>query len=426
MSAAILLVAYQCAPGMGSVSQIGWEWFSRLAARRPVTLVTHVRNRAAIEAQGPLPASADILWIDTEWFAGPLYRLARRLFPRSEHSSFLLASLDYFPFEWRALSLLRQAQRRGRVWSLVHLVTPVTLAAPTRLHKLGLAVLRGPLNCGLKTPPGFARIMQAESSWLFHTRAIARLADWLLGSSRHTEAFLVASAASEAALPASARARAQRMIENGIEPQHYPPSPWPPLGQGQPLRVAFVGRLIPLKALDLLIDAIARLREAGHAIELDVAGDGPMRGPWEARAQERGIAARFHGMRSQAEVAALLRASHLLCLPSVRESGGAVLLEAMACARPVVALAWGGPAELVDDEVGALLPMPDSETVIAGLAATLLDCIADPQAWARRGAHAHQRASSRYSWAAKIDAAEALYQKSLERPAKGWLPSPRG
>ena len=46
----LLLSAYQCGPGMGSVSQIGWHWYSRLAQRLPVTLLTHIRNRAALEA----------------------------------------------------------------------------------------------------------------------------------------------------------------------------------------------------------------------------------------------------------------------------------------------------------------------------------------------------------------------------------------
>ena len=41
----IILAAYQCGPGLGSVSQIGWEWYSRLAREHDVTLVTHVRNR---------------------------------------------------------------------------------------------------------------------------------------------------------------------------------------------------------------------------------------------------------------------------------------------------------------------------------------------------------------------------------------------
>ena len=76
---------------MGSVSQIGWEWYSGIAERLPVTLLTHTRNREALEANGaPLPGS-EIIYIDTEWFAGPLYRAARRLFPRSEHSEFLVS-----------------------------------------------------------------------------------------------------------------------------------------------------------------------------------------------------------------------------------------------------------------------------------------------------------------------------------------------
>ena len=48
----LILSAYQCGPGMGSVSQIGWEWYSRLAGRLPLTLVTHSRNRAALEKAG--------------------------------------------------------------------------------------------------------------------------------------------------------------------------------------------------------------------------------------------------------------------------------------------------------------------------------------------------------------------------------------
>jgi hypothetical protein len=48
----ILLSAYQCGPGMGSVSQIGWEWYSRMSRLASVTLVTHVRNRVCLEAAG--------------------------------------------------------------------------------------------------------------------------------------------------------------------------------------------------------------------------------------------------------------------------------------------------------------------------------------------------------------------------------------
>ena len=61
----LLLVAYQCGPGMGSVSQIGWEWYSRLAQQYRVTLVTHVRNRQAIAAAGGAVGDSEVIYIDT-------------------------------------------------------------------------------------------------------------------------------------------------------------------------------------------------------------------------------------------------------------------------------------------------------------------------------------------------------------------------
>ena len=106
----VLLSAYQCGPGMGSVSQIGWEWYSRLARRIPVTLLTHIRNRPALEAAGAPLENSDVHYIDTEWIAGPLYRFASRLFPRSQHSVFLVSSLDYYFYDH---DLCKQFKRNG-------------------------------------------------------------------------------------------------------------------------------------------------------------------------------------------------------------------------------------------------------------------------------------------------------------------------
>ena len=103
----VLLSAYQCGPGMGSVSQIGWEWYSRLSRRLPVTLVTHERNRATLTTAGVPFAGSEVHYIDTEWFAVPLYRNARRVFRKSEHSVFLVSSLDYFVYDREALERLR-------------------------------------------------------------------------------------------------------------------------------------------------------------------------------------------------------------------------------------------------------------------------------------------------------------------------------
>src|SRR5271168_3169000 len=178
----ILLSAYQCGPGMGSVSQIGWEWYQRLSRRLPVTLITHVRNRDALARAGVPITSPALILVDTERFARPLYRLARLLFPRDEHAIFMISSLDFFAYDRAALQIVRQRVAAGDHWDLVHAVTPVSTLAATRLHELGFPLILGPLNCGLATPRGFGRVLGGDSRWLYPLRKLGRIADRWFGT----------------------------------------------------------------------------------------------------------------------------------------------------------------------------------------------------------------------------------------------------
>ena len=413
----VLLVAYQCGAGMGSVSQIGWEWYARLRERCDVTLVTHTRNRPALERAG---AAGDVIYIDTEWFAGPLYRLARRLFPLSEHSVFLLSSLDYFLFDFAAYRLLARRLAAGADWQIVHRVTPVTLAAPTWLGRLGLPLVVGPLNCGLGMPSGFDYILRQESTWLIRLRRVGRLFDALIGSTRRISRILAATRATRDWVAPRFRDRCRMMVENGVDLARFQPAPWPEAPSARrALRVLFVGRLIPFKGLDLLLAAIARLKRECHLVELDVVGDGPMHQRWQQLATELGLEqeVRFAGAQPAEEVARRLGASHVLCLPSVRESGGAVLLEAMASARPAIALAYGGPAEIVDDEVGALIPLLAPAQVVTDLSETLRSLYTEPQRWRQRGENGRRKIERDFSWTAKVASVGAIYDELIqERP----------
>jgi glycosyltransferase involved in cell wall biosynthesis len=412
----LLLVAYQCGPDMGSVSQIGWEWYSRLAREHGVTLVTHVRNRSALEAAGaPLPGS-EIIYLDTEWFAGPLYRVAKKIFPRSEHSVFLVSSLDYFAFDFAAYRTLRKMMASGQRWSLLHRVTPVTASAPTWLGRLGLPTIIGPLNSGLQDPRGFGKVMQAESTWLIRVRSLTRLLDMALGSSRRATRILTASRATLQAVPEQHRNRCRMMLENGVELTRFTTSSWPATPNGDTaLRILFVGRLIPVKGLDMLLHALARLRMQGRPVHLDIVGDGPMRQEWTALTDSLHLreAVEFHGALPLSEVAMRMAECHVFCLPSVRESGGAVLLEAMACARPVIALDFGGPGEIVTPETGVLLPLTSPEQVSADLAATLNDIFIHPAIWQTRGMAGRTEVENRYSWPAKIASAQETYRELI-------------
>jgi glycosyltransferase involved in cell wall biosynthesis len=421
----VLLAAYHCAPGMGSVSQIGWEWYSRLSQRLPVTLVTHVRNRDVLIDAGVPLGGAEVIFVDTEWFAGPLYRAAKWLFPKSEHCVFMLSLLDFFVYEQVALRILRRRAAGGERFDVVHAVTPVTSLAATRLHRLGAPVVLGPLNSGLASPDGFGSILRDDSAWLYRLRGLARVADAMTGSSSKAAAILVASRATLKSFRERSRARCIPMLENGVDLRRFAATPWPaPATRLSPLRILFVGRLVPFKALGLLLEAIARVR-AEFPVQLDVIGDGPMMPAWSAAAARLGIAGavNFQGARQLEEVALAMRSAHVLCLPSIRESGGAVLLEAMAAARPVIAVAFGGPAEIVDETVGRAIAPAGVEGVIAGFADALRDMVRNPDAWRERGAQGRRQAESRFSWDAKIDRAIEIYG-GLAAPSHALPPAP--
>jgi glycosyltransferase involved in cell wall biosynthesis len=384
-----------------------------LSRRVPVTLATHVRNRAALEQAGAPLAGSQVIYIDTEWFAGPVYRIASWIFPRSQHAVFLLSSVDFYVYDRQLLRTLRRRPHPGG--ELVHVVTPVSPMAASVMHRLGLPVVMGPWNGGLATPAAFADLMREDSAWFYRIRKLGRLLDGLTGSTRHAGMILTATRSTDECLPAGSRGRVVRMLENGVDLDRFVPAPWPALpGLDQPLRVLFAGRLVPFKGVPLLLEAVARIR-CEFPMEVSILGDGPVAGDCRLQAQALGLdgIVRFLGQQPLSEVPEQMRAAHVFCLPSVRESGGAVLLEAMACARPVIAVGYGGPAEIVDQEVGCLLPPDGPEPVIAGLAEAFRDIVRDPQKWRRRGEAGRHRAEQEYGWDAKIETALGLYEKLL-------------
>ena len=412
----VLLSAYQCGPGLGSVSQIGWEWYSRLAQKLPVTLVTHIRNRPAMEkADAPLSGTA-VVYIDTEWFAGPLYRVASWLFPRSEHPVFLISSLDFYLYDWVALRTLQRLRKQGAVWDIVHQPTPVSPLAATRLYKLGIPLILGPWNGGLRSPSEYPEIMREESGWVYPIRKLGRWVDRLIGSYRNARIILTATLATRAGIPTEFGPKCSDMLENGVDLDVFKSCDWPASPSPErPLEILFVGRLLPFKGVPMLLEATARLQ---LPFRLTIVGTGSEEGPLRSLAESLALKEKvvFMGALPLVEVAKQMALAHVFCLPSVRESGGGVLLEAMATARPVIALAYGGPAEIIDDEVGRLIPSTGREPVIGEIAKTLADVFDNPEQWRQRGLAGRKRVEQRYAWPVKIDAAITLYRQCQEQP----------
>jgi glycosyltransferase involved in cell wall biosynthesis len=140
-------------------------------------------------------------------------------------------------------------------------------------------------------------------------------------------------------------------------------------------RLIFVGNLEPSceKSFPTLLEALARLAERRRDWHLDVLGGGAERESYEATAAALGLAGQltFHGSQPKPEVARMMRAAHLLVLPSRVETFGAAAAEALVSGLPVLATAVGGIPELVDERSGRLVPPEDPVALAEGLDETL-------------------------------------------------------
>ena len=155
---------------------------------------------------------------------------------------------------------------------------------------------------------------------------------------------------------------------------------------------------------------------------LEIIGDGTMRGSLEEQSRRLGLiggegpdAVTFSGWLPQSECSKRLSGADALVLPSLYECGGAVVLEAMAAGRPVIATDWGGPADYLDPSCGILVPPESREGLIAGLAEAMVRLARDPELRGRMGAAGRRKALELYSWDRKAEAILAIYRRVLWR-----------
>jgi glycosyltransferase involved in cell wall biosynthesis len=277
--------------------------------------------------------------------------------------------LPYLYFEHLVFSRFQRDLRNGE-YTLVHRLTPVSPVFPSPIATWArIPFVLGPLNGGLPWPPGTTGRRWAEMEPLSYLRGAYHLLPYVRATYVRSAAVLGGSRNTLLNLPRSVRSRALYMPENGVDPKAFFAHDRLPPSRIRPLRALFVGRLVPLKGVDLPIRAMASspiLRE--HA-ELRIVGDGPQREVLAALAQRCGVADRVHfvGQVPHNELAREYRSASVFVFPSMKEFGGGVVLEALACGLPAIVLDYGGPAEYVPDTCGFRLPLSAGDRLVDSL-----------------------------------------------------------
>jgi L-malate glycosyltransferase len=178
--------------------------------------------------------------------------------------------------------------------------------------------------------------------------------------------------------------------------------------------VGTVGRLMPIKAFDRLIAALAQLLRdrAGLNARLVIVGDGPLRRELEACAARLGVSRETTFLGARGDVYDLMAAFDVFALPSLHEGVPMVILEAMAIGVPIVASRVGGIPEILEDGRDALLVEAAAPGALAHAIGRLA---ADPSLRAALARSARHQAEARFSITATAASVVELYRSLFER-----------
>jgi glycosyltransferase involved in cell wall biosynthesis len=413
----VLLLAEACNPDWTSVPLVGYN-VVRALAERPglrITLATHPRNRASLEGS-PLGKKVEILYPDNEYVAATLFHIAQLLRGgqgKGWTTNTAFESISYLFFEKELHRLVHRRLAHGE-FDLMHRVTPVTPTVGSPLASwTKVPMILGPLNGGLPWPPEYPQLRKQENEFLVPLRKIYKLMPYYGATYRRIRACISGSQHTASEIPASFRGARYLLPENGVDPAKFILAEcWnPPAGV---FRFVTVGRLVPYKGLWLTLAAM-RDSELLKSCELIVIGDGPDREKLLQTAHDFGLShcVKFLGHLDQQSLSKEMRSSQCFVFPSLREFGGGVVLEAMACGLASIVVDYGGPRDLIDGSSGILLPMQQESPMIHALRQAMERVVRDPELCKAFALNALARVRSEFTWDVKAQQVEEIYRKTL-------------
>jgi glycosyltransferase involved in cell wall biosynthesis len=407
----VLIVADNASSQFGGEAFLPFHYFRLLRARNiNVRLLVHERNRSELTAHFPKDLNRLHYVKDTLlhkivfWFGS--------FFPHRV-AGVTTGFVIYLTTQIAQRRLIRQLSN-SYPFDVIHVPIPVSPKSPSLLYGFGVPVIFGPMNGGMEYPPAFRREEGRASR--FAVALGRRLADFLnfaLPGKRYARLLLVANSRTRNALPHGMRGRVIDLVENGVDFTVWRRREMEDEA-GPQLKLIFVGRLVNWKAIEIVFEAIKRLGDDRRVL-FEIIGEGPMRPGWEKLSRDMGLGAiaKFAGWMNQEDCARRLDAADVLVLPSLFESGGAVVLEAMAMGLPVIASDWGGPSDYLDESCGVLVPPHSREGLVSGFATAIRMLADSPDLRRRLGEAGYRRARLYFDWEKKIDRILELYDLAI-------------
>ena len=422
----VLILGSNCSPDRVSTPLVTYLHAAALAELHEVTLVVSESVEASLRrANAPFHA-IEVVRTPT------LDRIQawgfRRIFKQNYNSQALTAFCwpFYLAFEWCAWRQLRRRIFAGE-FDVVLRIEPMSAVIPSPiaffLRNGPVPFVIGPVQAALPYVKGFSQA-DNEKQWSSGLRNLYRFLPFARSTYRHAKAIIVASSQGYAEFAAYG------------DKVFFVPEPGIGLSLcsgdsrvSKPdarLELLFVGGLVPRKACDLALRAALPLLQSGLA-RFRVVGDGPERNRLEQLTKSLGIEKQvsFCGWLGHAEVLNHMRSADVMVFPSIRETGGGVVFEALASGAVPVVADFGGPGDIVVPEVGYKVPLTNEADFVLQMEKILKELASDRGLLNRLRQQGVAYARERLTWDAKAQRTSQVLKWVVGQGPKPDLPPPK-
>jgi glycosyltransferase involved in cell wall biosynthesis len=408
------MVAQNASLQFGGEASLPWLFFKYLRQRGvDIHLVVHARTRPEVLAG--FPNDHDRIHFSPETkFDRLLWKIGAQFPDKVDVQTFgIVRHLYNQRFQKK---IVRQLIAEQGI-QLVHEMTPVSPKQVSLMYNLGVPVIIGPLAGGMTYPPAFRHLESRGSTAVeLFGRTISRPLNALMPGKKNAAALIVANDRARNALPKGVRGKIYEIPDAGVDLAVWNQKVDLPPRNDDKIHFVYLGRLADVKGIQFLIPAFKIVADQEPRAVLDLLGDGERRQMLEEMTRNLNLQDRinFAGWVTAADAAVRLRQADVFVMPSLREVGGIVLLEAMAVGLPVIATDWGGPAIHVTDETGIRVPPTTRDGFIQGFADAMLRLARDGDLRRQMGQASLQRVQTNlYDWSQKTDRLLEIYAEVL-------------
>ncbi len=344
----VLLSAYACEPDKGSEPAVGWNWaIENARLGHEVWVLTRSNNKQSIEAEvsiSRIHLPLHFVYYDLPRWARRLKRINGGIYPY------------YLAWQWGAYKVAKELIK-DKKFNVVHHVTFVSVRQPSFMGKLGIPFIFGPVAGGEKAPWRLRFHFGVRGILIDALRdflnSILKADPLLHQTLKQARQIYVTSLQTKNLLSSQFHHKTKIHLAIGLLNSNKIPK----LEKNESKlgsKILFVGRFIHWKGMGLGLRSFAQLAKTNSNTTLTMVGKGPDEQRWRKLANKLNIADRITWVHwvEKSKMPNIYKNHDIFLFPSLHDSGGMVVLEAMSHGLPVVCFNLGGPNVMVNDSCG--------------------------------------------------------------------------